>query len=222
MSVARQVPNLITLARLFLAAAAFWFMDGVLGADPGSPEASSAAGWAFWLFIIAAITDFVDGYLARRYGWVTAIGRIGDSVVDKVLIVGTMAYLAAGSATAAIGAGHYGLEGDWIRTMPVWALVVTLAREFLITALRGLVESRGLQFPADRFGKLKFILQVVYLAAALGGASVLREGGVLEFIAFTRGPWILTIVFWAMMGLTVTSGVHYVTRGARMLSGSTE
>ncbi len=213
---------MITLARLILAAAAFWFMDQVLQVEAGSVAAADYAGWAFWLFLIASITDFIDGYLARRYGWVTALGRIGDSVVDKVLTVGTMAYLAAGCATSAIGAGHYGFDGDWIRVMPVWALVLTLAREFLITALRGLVESRGMQFPADRFGKLKMVLQVSYLSAALGGISSLAEGGSLHFLGFLRHAAIVTPVFWAMMALTVFSGIQYVTRGARMLSGSRE
>lgn len=220
MQLARQVPNLITLARLVLASAAFWYMGDVLQAEPGSPAAARGAGIAFWLFLVASVTDFIDGHLARKYGWVSALGRIGDSVVDKVLTVGTMSYLAAGAATAAVGAGHFGLEGDVMRVMPVWALVITLAREFLITALRGLVESRGMQFPADRFGKLKMVLQVVYLSAALAGVSVLAEGGALEFLAIARDPWLMAGVFWAMMGLTVASGLHYVTRGARMLSGN--
>lgn len=222
MDKARQVPNLITLARLVLAATAFWFMDGLLGQEPGSDAARRAANWAFWLFLAASITDFLDGYLARKYGWVTALGRIGDSVVDKVLTMGTMAYLAAGSATAAVGAGVFGQEGDWMRVLPVWALVVSLAREFLITALRGLVESRGMQFPADRFGKLKMVLQVVYLAAALAGAAGLHESGPIALLGFAREAWFFTPVFWAMMLLTVASGAHYVTRGARMLSGSEE
>ena len=222
MGIARQVPNLITLARLVLAATAFWFMDELLDHPPGSDAALNAACWAFGLFLAASITDFLDGYLARRYGWVTALGRIGDSVVDKVLTMGTMAYLAAGSATAATGAGIFGQDGDWMQVLPVWALVVSLAREFLITALRGLVESRGMQFPADRFGKLKMVLQVVYLAAALAGAAQLDHGGPLSLLGFARAPWFFTPVFWAMMLLTVASGAHYVTRGARMLSGSTE
>lgn len=220
MRLARQVPNLITLARLVLASAAFWFMGDVLHSEPGSLRAVDAAGIAFWLFLIASVTDFIDGHLARKYGWVSALGRIGDSVVDKVLTVGTMSYLAAGSATAAVGAGHFGVDGDVMRVMPVWALVITLAREFLITALRGLVESRGMQFPADRFGKLKMVLQVIYLSAALGGVSVVIEGGSLHLLEVARDPWLMAGVFWAMMGLTVASGIHYVTRGARMLSGN--
>ena len=215
----KQVPNLITLARLVLAVVVFVFLGRMLVGEPGSAAAVGAANWAFWLFLIAAVTDFVDGYLARKYGWVTAVGRIGDSVVDKVLIIGTMAYLAAGCATAPVGGGHFGVEGDWMRVMPVWALVLSITREFLITALRGLVEAKGMEFPADKFGKWKFTLQVIYLCAALAGVGVVAEGGTFEFLGFAREPWFFVPVFWGMLGLTVFSGVQYVTRGARMLSG---
>ena len=156
---------------------------------------------------------------------VAELSRPGELCVGQE--VGTMAYLAAGSAAAAAGAGHFGraaefgdVAGDWLRVLPMWALVVSLAREFLITALRGLVESNGMNFPADRFGKLKFVLQVVYLATALaGGSTLLSEDGLLAPLAFVRDTALFPSLLLAMMALTVVSGIHYVTRGARMLSG---
>lgn len=207
---ARQVPNLVTGARLLLAIGAFGFMGEVMQEEVGSPAIERMSFWAFWFFLIAAITDFVDGHLARKYGWVTALGRVADPVVDKVLILGGLTYLAASP--------QYAVEGDLIAVMPVWAVVVMLGREFLVTALRGLIESNGMEFPADRFGKLKLVAQVVYIAIPLG-----ISGGIPSFLHFplleyVRHPWFFFGVFCLMVGLTLFSGVNYCIRGFQMLS----
>lgn len=210
---ARQVPNLVTGARLVLAIGAFGFMGEVMQVEPGNVEAARGpALWAFWLFLIAAITDFADGYLARRYGWVTALGRVADPVVDKVLILGSLTYLAASP--------QYIRPGDVFDVMPVWAVVLMLGREFLVTALRGLIESKGMEFPADRFGKLKLVLQVVYICIALG-----ILGGIPSVIHFpllehVRNPYFFAGVFWLMMGLTLFSGLNYCKRGIEMIKAS--
>jgi len=210
---ARQVPNLVTGARLVLAIGAFGFMGEVMQAEPGDEESvRGPALWAFWLFLIAAITDFADGYLARRYGWVTALGRVADPVVDKVLILGSLTYLAASP--------QYTRPDDVFAVMPVWAVVLMLGREFLVTALRGLIESKGMEFPADRFGKLKLVLQVVYICIALG-----ILGGIPSVIHFpllehVRNPYFFAGVFWLMMGLTLFSGLNYCKRGIEMMKAS--
>jgi len=173
-------------------------------------EQSSDAFWAFWLFLLASISDFLDGYLARKYDWVTAFGRVADPVVDKVLTLGSLTYLAA--------TPHYALEGDLLAVMPVWAVVLMLAREFLVTALRGLVESRGMSFGADRYGKLKLIIQVVYIAIPLGIMGGIPRVMHMDFLAFTRQPHLFATLFVAMVGLTVLSGVNYIVRGAKMLN----
>ena len=210
---ARQVPNLVTGARLVLAVAAFAFMGEVMKVDVADLEpARGPALWAFWLFLIAAITDFADGYLARRYGWVTALGRVADPVVDKVLILGSLTYLAASP--------QYARPDDLFEVMPVWAVVLLLGREFLVTALRGLIESKGMEFPADRFGKIKLVSQVVYICIALG-----ILGGIPEVIHFPlldhiRNPYFFAGVFWLMIGLTLFSGLNYCKRGIAMMKAS--
>jgi len=210
---ARQVPNLVTGARLVLAIGAFTFMGEVMRAAPEDAEAVRVpALWAFWLFLIAAITDFADGYLARRYGWLTALGRVADPVVDKVLILGSLTYLAASP--------QYARPDDVYGVMPVWAVVLLLGREFLVTALRGLIESKGMDFPADRFGKLKLVVQVVYICIALG-----ILGGIPSVIHFpllehVRNPYFFAGVFWLMMGLTMFSGLNYCKRGIEMMKAS--
>ena len=109
----------------------------------------AAPGWmtqlCFWLFIIIALTDYLDGYLARRDGLVSAFGRIADPFVDKVMVLGTMIFLAV-----------MPWSQPWF---PAWIVVVVLAREFLVTGIRGYVESRGESFAADGFGKIKMVVQ---------------------------------------------------------------
>lgn len=210
---ARQVPNLVTGARLVLAVGAFWFMGKVIDAEADMELASAASLWAFWLFLIAAITDFVDGHLARRNNWVTAVGRVADPVVDKVLILGSLTYLAASPM-------QYAHAGDFGVVMPVWAVVVMLGREFLVTALRGLIESRGMEFPADRFGKLKLIVQVVYIAIALGILGGIPELVRIPLLEHLRNPWFFAGVFWLMIALTLFSGLNYCRRGVWMLNGA--
>lgn len=206
----KQIPNIVTMSRLVLAVAAFWFMGEVLEHGTAGDEESRFAFWAFWLFLLASISDFLDGYLARKYDWVTAFGRVADPVVDKVLTLGSLTYLAA--------TPQYAREGDLLAVMPVWAVVLMMAREFLVTALRGLVESHGMSFGADRYGKLKLIIQVVYIAIPLGIMGGIPRFLHLDFLEFTRQPHLFAALFVAMVGLTVLSGVNYIVRGAKLLS----
>jgi CDP-diacylglycerol--glycerol-3-phosphate 3-phosphatidyltransferase len=207
----RQIPNLITLVRLALAVAAFWWLERVLDAAPDTTEVTDSAFWAFWFFLVAAVTDWLDGWLARRNGWVTAIGRVADPVVDKVLTLGALIYFGAGA--------QYARADDLQVIMPVWAVVVLIAREFLVTALRGLVESRGMQFPADRYGKAKMLTQVIYICIAIAAAGAVPDRIGLPFLDVLRHPMLMAALFWAMLALAVMSGLHYCVKGARMLSG---
>jgi CDP-diacylglycerol--glycerol-3-phosphate 3-phosphatidyltransferase len=209
----RQVPNLVTGARLVLAVGAFAFMAQVLETQPGSAEMERAAFWAFWFFFVASVTDFVDGYLARKYDWVTALGRVADPVVDKVLTLGAMIYLAVDDSL-------YAIDGDLCAVMPVWVVVLMIGREFLVTALRGLVESQGMQFGADWFGKIKLILQTTYISIALGVVGGIPDFLFIPWLDFTRHPWLFAFMFWAMVVLTVFSGVNYCVKGVRLMANS--
>jgi len=211
--IAKQVPNIITLARLVLAVLAFSHLSTVITLETGSAAAKVAALAAFWYFFIAAVTDWLDGFLARRYGWVTAVGRVADPVVDKVLILGVMAYLSASNH-------FYAREGDWHVVMPVWAVVLSLGREFLVTALRGMVESAGKQFPADVFGKIKMLTQAIYVGTAIGAFAGIPDFVHLPFLDLLRAPTFFFLLFWLMIAMTVFSGVNYCITGARLLSGS--
>lgn len=210
----KQVPNLITLARLILSVLAFVYMSEAISSEPAFRSLN--AFFAFWFFFIAAITDWLDGFLARRYGWVSAFGRIADPVVDKVLILGSMAYLSASHPSLS----YYGREGDWHVVMPVWAVVLCLGREFLVTALRGIVESEGKKFPADVFGKAKMFSQALYIGIALGTFGGIPEALGMPFLDNLRNPTFFFSVFWLMISLTALSGVNYCLRGAQLLKSS--
>ena len=145
-----NIPNLITLSRLLITAATFVCLE--LIADPAEPNATLA--WAaFTLFLVAAGTDFLDGHLARKWGMVTAFGRVADPFADKVLISGSLIVLLRFPAATEI--------------LTTWYVVIVIAREFLVTAIRGLVESTGKPFPADKLGKYKMVSQCWTTAALM-------------------------------------------------------
>jgi len=200
MAVFTYWPNRITAIRFGGALVLFALFALVL--DCPVEEVPQVRGWmnaAFWLFAVIAATDFLDGYLARRDGHVTAFGRIADPFTDKVLILGTMIFLCS---------------SPWGRELlPAWMVVIILARELLVTGLRGYVESCGGEFPADRWGKLKMILQCM----AVGGMFLVEAWAWPEG---WRGFWVgLTIaLIWATLISTVASGVGYVQKTVRILS----
>ena len=155
---------------------------------------------AFWLFLVISLSDVLDGWLARRENQVTAFGRIADPFVDKVLVLGTMVYLAALPFSSAL--------------FPAWIVVVILAREFLVTGLRGFVESAGGSFPADRFGKAKMFLQCVAISMALALAGFELEPA-LEDRAKVACRWFV----WATLFTTVGSGLSYVLKSRPYFGG---
>ena len=198
MSVFEHWPNRITASR-FAGALALFTIFAVYGAAPAE-TIRVPIHIAFWLFIVVASTDALDGYLARRDNQVSAFGRIADPFVDKVLIVGSMIYLAT---------------MPWSQPfMPATVVVLTLAREFLVTAIRGYVESVGREFPADGFGKLKMIMQCITVGAVLCTQIVAWPPAFYDFLAFLAHALV-----WTTLVATVGSGVTYTLRTRRILLG---
>jgi CDP-diacylglycerol--glycerol-3-phosphate 3-phosphatidyltransferase len=155
MGVFRYWPNRITALRFVGALVLFW----ILAQDESRTQRGRTVDevwitWSFWTFVLVAASDVLDGWLARRGNHVTAFGRIADPFVDKVLVLGAMVFLAV---------------LPWSdRWFPAWIVVVVLAREFLITALRGYVESKGGELSADWFGKVKMFAQCFAIGIVLG------------------------------------------------------
>ena len=147
----KTLPNSITVGRLVLAVVFFWLISGV-ACTPG--EDPSRAWWAVWVFIVAAVTDILDGYLARKWKSVSPFGRILDPVVDKVLVLGGLVFLAAPPLQ----------EGSGI---VAWMVVVVIGRELLVTSVRAVIEATGSPFGADWGGKIKMLVQCVTVPLAL-------------------------------------------------------
>lgn len=176
-----NVPNALTAARFALAIA-------VMALIPYGYYLS-----ALVIFLIAASTDWMDGYWARKYGQVTKVGRIFDPFVDKIIICGTF--------IALVEVPESGVAS--------WMATVVVARELLVTSLRGMIEGAGGDFSAKQLGKWKMVLQCAAVVAVL--------------LAIIRDPvqaWLVTtsqVLLWSAILLTLYSGYDYVLTAARIL-----
>ena len=187
-----NLANSITLGRLLVTVGVFVCLE--LVSDTGHPDPVLA--WlAFALFMVAAVTDAVDGFVARHYDQVTRLGRVIDPFADKILICGTLV------CCLRFPAATY---EPWL--LQTWMVVLLLCREFLVTAVRGAAEAAGVEFPADNWGKVKMVVQCV------AGA------GLLTMIAGTDiFYWVTVPSLWGMLLLTVISGVEYMARARPVL-----
>lgn len=197
-----NLPNTITLLRLVLTAGVFVCLELAPHRETlyrpyelwtVVTDASQPLVWtAFVFFLIAAFTDFLDGYLARKWNLVTAFGRVADPFADKVLIAGSLVTLLQFPAATSI--------------LTTWYVVVVIAREFLVTAIRGVVEASGQPFPADRLGKWKMVSQCWTV-----GALLTMVAGTGTFV------WAAQWGFWVSLVLTVVSGANYVWKARSIL-----
>ncbi len=180
-----NVPNQVTALRLALAVIVFVLIT----LQRYFP--------AMIVFSIAAGTDWVDGYWARRYGQVTKFGRIFDPFVDKIIICGAFIFLVAEE--------HSGI-------LP-WMAVVVVGRELLVTVLRGVVEQSGGDFSANWPAKWKMVFQCV----AAGGSLLM-----LGFGRLAAPLWLtyaLPLAIWLAIISTIYSGGIYVIAAAKALRG---
>lgn len=199
MGVFRYWPNRITALRFVGAIALFAILW-----HEGNRTPEQLVGdrhWihvAFWTFVLVALSDVLDGYLARKSNQVTAFGRIADPFVDKVLVLGAMVFLAV---------------MPWSRPwFPAWIVVTVLAREFLITAVRGYVESRGLELPADWMGKVKMFAQCFAVGTVIGLHAFEFEAPAYRFFS-TAGH----VLVWLTVITTIGSCFGYLTKTRRIL-----
>ena len=180
-----NVPNQITAVRLILSFVVFALI---------AYEQYMAA---MICFIVAAATDWVDGYWARKYNQVTQLGRILDPFVDKIIICGTFIFLAA----------EYHRDSG----IAPWMAVVVMGRELLVTALRGYIEQSGGDFSANMAGKWKMVFQCVAVVLSLLA---------LDYGVRSVPPWLvrsLSISVWLAVLSTIYSGAIYVLAAAKKL-----
>ncbi len=193
-----NLPNAITFSRLVL--------TGIFVA--GAMFDNAVGHWiALVSFVIAAISDFLDGYLARKLGLVTPMGKLMDPLADKVLVCSAFVYLSA--------------EG----LCPVWVTVLILAREFLVTGLRQIALEAGQVLAADRLGKWKTGLQLTFCITCLVWFAFqpLDPANPLvwlfQYLSSPEG-WLQPISLWLALGLTLLSGWNYVWESRDLLRGT--
>lgn len=195
-----HLPNILTCARLGLTAV---FILVLTAADPDGRGWSPTLLVAMGIFVVAALTDAADGFLARRWNAITRFGRIADPFADKVLILAGFIMLAGPALSPYSGVAS-------------WMVVLILARELLVTTIRGVYEAEGVDFSATPSGKLKMVVQSIVVPIALLDAAAPDAPD-------APGPHAITLgLLWLTVGVTVWSALPYVLRAHRARRARTE
>jgi CDP-diacylglycerol--glycerol-3-phosphate 3-phosphatidyltransferase len=156
----------------------------------GLPKGMVAAA----IFGIASLTDWLDGYLARRRKQITVLGQLLDPIADKLLTTAAFVSL---------------VQLDMVHA---WIVAVIVGRELAVTGLRGVAHTRGLVMPASGLGKLKMIAQVVAILALMLASDLAGEPGRLLW-------WLGQGAVWIVVGLALWSAVEYYQTFAAVISG---
>ncbi|MFH0983624.1 MAG: CDP-diacylglycerol--glycerol-3-phosphate 3-phosphatidyltransferase [Planctomycetota bacterium] len=195
-----NLPNQITLARLFLAVV----FIGLLAQYEVAETSSRMLDGCAVLFVVAALTDWLDGYLARRSNQVTSLGRVLDPFVDKILVCGAFVLF--------IGPGFVNREGANVTGVAPWMVVLMVGRELLVSSLRGFSESQGQSFAASLSGKAKMGIQSITVPV------------IMVFVAHPEAlllnpmvSWLRPVMIWVTVMVTVTSMVSYLLRARHIL-----
>ena len=210
-----KLPNQLTVGRMVLAIG-FFVLLGMYR------QGSECGRWllnaAFVLYIVAGITDVLDGYLARRWKLTSAFGRILDPVMDKILVVGAFIMLAGPNFAMADGAVDHRLPvwitGGMASAVQAWMVVVILGREFLLSGVRGYSESQGMKFPATPAGKIKMFVQSFAICTALYQQANIPEA--------MWAIYMKVICVWLAVIVTLVSGLMYMSKARVLLLGSDE
>src|SRR5512135_1570746 len=178
-----NLPNILTLMRI----AAIPLLV-VLLMSPSQP----AGFWAAALFALASITDWLDGYLARRMGIVTVFGKFLDPIADKLIVMAALIMILPFSR------------------VPAWMVLVILGREIIITGLRGLASTEGIVIPASNLGKFKTIFQIVAILGLLLHYDYHWFFAVDNPYLFVNMHNFGMFYLWIATILTIWSGIDYL------------
>ena len=180
-----NAPNLLSLSRIAVAPLLIWLLT-----DPGRGAALCAA----FAFFVACISDLLDGYLARRHGLITRLGKFLDPLADKVLVISALVMLAA--------------MPDRLPRVPAWMVALIAARELAVTGLRTIALDEGVVLGAESLGKAKMTFEVIALHGLLVHYTYF---GLLDFHAAGM------VFLWIALALALWSAVIYHLRLARVL-----
>ena len=206
----QALPNILTGIRLALSVMVFLALCMAAGAIPGIGAPAVRFGntlliMAFLGFMVAAVTDFFDGWIARKYNAESVAGAILDPIADKILVCGALiGLIVIGAKAAALPAG------------------IILFREFAVSAMREVLAPRGIKLPVTFLAKTKTTLQLVAIAAILAlplVAGYLVGGGrAQDFELLTRLMFGAYGLLWLAAAVTLWTGIEYALAARRALS----
>jgi CDP-diacylglycerol--glycerol-3-phosphate 3-phosphatidyltransferase len=186
-----NLPNILTLMRI----AAIPVLAVIL-MSPSRP----AGFWAALLFAVASITDWLDGYLARRMGVVTVFGKFLDPIADKLIVMAALIMI---------------LPYDRV---PAWMVLVILGREIIITGLRGIASTEGIVIAASDLGKFKTIFQIVAILGLLLHYDYHWFFAVDHPYLFVNMHHVGMFYLWIATVITIWSGVDYLWKFMRVIA----
>lgn len=177
----KNVPNILTLLRIFMIPV--FIVLFLLPEGAGMP-------WALGVFVLASLTDAVDGYIARKYNAITSFGKLMDPLADKLLTIAAFVMLSAYTKSTVMSV----------------CIIIIISRELLITGFRVLAVERGILIAADRLGKIKTILQMLWIIAVLLCICL---------NIFALGIWEIAMVI--VTAVTAFSGANYIWQNRQVL-----
>jgi len=175
----RSLPNLLTMLRVLLIPWFLWLV--FVSTHPGAIQT------ALFVFAAASITDWLDGYLARKWNVISDFGKIMDPLADKLLVLSALA----------------GITWRLPFRLSMLIFSIILVREIVITILREVYKRRGIIVPADKLGKIKTVMQMTGLVAAYA-----LWAWMAEISPLARS--LVNIWFWLVAAITVVSGANYL------------
>lgn len=180
----KQIPNVLTVLRFILTIFFIQFLT-----QPGMPAALMAAA----IFICAALTDYYDGYLARKYQWITNFGKIMDPIADKFLVLAAFYVFAAANV------------------IPFWMFFLIFLREILVTGTRLVAVTQGKVLAAEQAGKYKTVLQIATIGFVLVYVIIRQSEAALDWplAVFNIYATVIIVLMWVTLGLTLFSGFSF-------------
>ncbi|BDS08716.1 CDP-diacylglycerol--glycerol-3-phosphate 3-phosphatidyltransferase [Oceaniferula spumae] len=190
-----NLPNTITLFRLVLTA---------IFCAAASSEGVTGYAIALTAFVLGAISDWLDGYLARKMNLVTSLGKLLDPLADKILVCSGFVYLSAKGLC------------------PVWVTALIICREFLVTGIRQIAVEKGTVIAADGLGKWKTTFQLTFIITALvylTFETITSDNAVVKFLQYLsdKDHWLFPLSLWPAVALTVISGLSYFWKSRDMI-----
>ncbi len=194
-----NLPNKLTVTRLVLvlvfAVFAFPYPDCLGFMNGGNFFADTKAYFALAVYIIASLTDAADGHIARKYHLITDFGKFLDPIADKLLV------------TAAL------LSLTGVSLMYLWATLIILAREFMVSGIRMLAASKGVVIAAGTLGKAKMVFQTIAIIVLLTAGVIPDTWGTFQKYLYRGGDILMLLA----VILTIVSGIEYVYKNRNVL-----